>query len=336
MKDINTVFFGSTKNSVIVLERLVTCHLSPVTLRMRAVVTQPPRPVGRKKLITPTPVEVWAKKHNIPVLHFRSNKAKPWEYEDEHVVIQSLSTFKPDLLISASYGQKIPVNKLHPTYGGLNVHPSLLPRWRGGDPVPWAILAGDHQTGVTVVTLSEEFDKGEILAHKKHPIKPDDFATPLRTKLFEIGADLLMLTLPDFLTHKHHKQIQSNMDSTYARRFRRIDGYIPWELLRQAIDQPTSFDLDTMTLPIIQSDLRNIYERQSVSLAEFVSRMYHALTPWPGIWTEVNIKHQGSHVKKRLKILKLHTDHDLLVLDEVQLESKLPMLWNQFNHAFLL
>ncbi len=199
--DINVVFFGSTSDSVIVLDKLYTLTPTPYTLS--AVVTQPPKPVGREQVLTPTPVEIWTKEHTVPVLSFPTKPDKPWEYENEETVIDTLQTLKADLLVSASYGQKIPAATIQDAkFGGLNVHPSLLPRWRGADPVPWAILSGDHQAGVSVVTLAPTFDQGAIIAQKKVPITPEDTSDPFRTRLFTLGADLLIQSLPDYLTAK--------------------------------------------------------------------------------------------------------------------------------------
>lgn len=236
--NMNIIFFGSTSDSVIVLEKLFTCHLSAVTCHLCAVVTQPPTPVGRKQIVTPTPVEVWAKKHMIPFLSFPNNKDKPWLYHDEASVSNSLSTFKPDLLVSACYGQKIPAKTIKEAkFGGLNVHPSLLPRWRGADPVPWTILAGDRQTGVTVITLSEKFDQGKIISQKKIPVLESDYTDPLRTKLFALGADLLIESLPDYVSGKKKGEKQNLEYATYARRFTRDDGFVPWTIVQLAIEE---------------------------------------------------------------------------------------------------
>ena len=144
-------------------------------------------------------MEIWAKDNTIPILTFSSDSTTSSLYENEQTVIDTLAPFKAELLISACYGQKIPNAAITSArHGGLNVHPSLLPRWRGADPVPWAILSGDHQTGVTVVTLSDAFDEGKIIAQKKLPITNKDFSDPLRTKLFTLGAYLLIDSLPTF------------------------------------------------------------------------------------------------------------------------------------------
>jgi len=255
----NIIFFGSTTDSILILEKLKS---------VVAVVTQPARPIGRKQIITPTAVETWAKKQNIPV----------------HVDVRI--PFQADLLISASYGEKIPTKTIADAkYGGLNVHPSLLPRWRGADPVPWAILSGDHQIGVTVVTLSEEFDEGKILAQKKLPITNHDTSGPLRTKLFEIGAELLAEILAKGPPFKGSPQEKS--DTPYAQRFTREDGFEPWGKI---MDPKEAIRID---------------------------RKFRAFTPWPGLWS--------LREKKRLKILACHLSPiPGLILDQVQWEGKKP------------
>lgn len=259
----NIIFFGSTSDSVLVLEKLT---------HVIAVVTQPPRPVGRKHIVTPTPVETWAKEKHIPVLYVPSE----------------LESFKADLLVSASYGEKIPTKTITDAkYGGLNVHPSLLPRWRGADPVPWAILSGDHQIGVTVITLSEDFDEGKIIAQKKLSITAKDTSDPLRTKLFEIGAQLLVEILKSIGDALQGEVLQGVAPTPYARRFTREDGFEPWEKI---IDPNEAIRIE---------------------------RKFRAFHPWPGLWT---IKD-----RKRLKILACHLESDLLVLDQIQWEGKKPL-----------
>ncbi len=303
METIRVLFFGSTEDSVIVLEKLATLH----TCSIAAVVTQPPRPVGRDKTVTPTPVETWAKKHTIAVLTFPTNREKPWLFADEQQVIDTLQPIGADLLISASYGVKIPWHTIQQArFGGINIHPSILPRWRGADPVPWAILSGDHQIGVTIVTLSETFDEGKILAQKKIPLTPDDTSDPLRTKLFTIGADVLNEVLPRYLNGKLKGDTQTTSRLTngrqpYARKFRREDGFEPWEKVYQAIIEGTD--------------------------ADRIERKFRALHPWPGLWSTVS--------GKRLKILALHLHGGTLTLDEVQLEGKTSVPWKQFAQAYL-
>lgn len=305
MQMTNILFFGSTTDSVVVLEKLLT--LSGEIITLSAIVTQPPRPVGREKTITPTPVEVWAKQHGITLLTFESNPEKPWLYADEQLVIDTLQPVAADLVISASYGIKIPTATITAAkFGGINIHPSILPHWRGADPVPWAILSGDHQIGVSIVTLTESFDEGKILAQEKIPITPSDTSDPLRTRLFTMGANLLITILPDYLSGKlkipptHPTQEKL----AYARKFKRDDGFEAWEALLQAVSDGAD--------------------------AERIERKFRALHPWPGIWTKVSTQQE-----KRLKILKLHVNGDKIVIDEVQLEGKNPVSWEQFQKAYL-
>ncbi len=305
----NILFFGSTSDSVIVLEKLSA--LSQVTIA--AVVTQPARPVGRDQTITPTPVETWATEQRIPVLSFASDKTKPWLYENEEQVIDALQPIQPDLVVSASYGQMIPASTIQGArFGGLNVHPSILPRWRGGDPVPWAILSGDHQIGVTVVTLSPMFDAGEIYAQEKIPITPADTSDPLRTKLFGIGADLLCSLLPFYIAGKA-KPISVREEKEkppYAKRLKREDGFEPWEALMAAANEGID--------------------------ADRIERKYRAFHPWPGIWTKITNTHSPKITQEtRLKILTLHLDRDRLIIDQVQMEGKNPVIWEQFCAAYL-
>lgn len=307
------LFFGTTDDSVIVLEKLA----STKNVTIAAVVTQPPRPIGRDQIITPTPVETWAKAHTIAVLSFDSDPEKPWLYKNEQQVIDALQPTTPDVLISASYGQKIPWDTICAApFGGINVHPSILPHWRGADPVPWAIMQGDHQIGVTVVTLSQTFDEGKILAQEKIPLTPEDTSDPLRTKLFTIGADLLADALPLVFTRKIKPKDMHMPDPKppYARKFTRDDGFEPWDRLNQSITEGTD--------------------------ADRIDRKFRALDPWPGVWTKIYISENNetnkTTIEKRLKILKLHLSNRKIIIDEVQLEGKKPTTWEQFNSAYQL
>ncbi|MBI3955872.1 methionyl-tRNA formyltransferase [Candidatus Gottesmanbacteria bacterium] len=300
------IFFGSTFDSVLILEKLRD-HAC-------AVVTQPPRPVGRKQQLTPTPVEMWAKEHAVTTVSFPSNPEKPWLYADEQQVIDTLESLKADLFVSACYGQKIPWETIASArFGGLNVHPSLLPRWRGADPVPWAILSGDRQTGVTIVTLSKEFDEGVVIAQKKVPITDADTSDALRTKLFTLGADLLAEVLPKYLAKQPiHPFTHSPITQLpYARRLTREDGFEPWEAIRKAFADSEE--------------------------AKRIERKFRAFTPWPGLWTKIRIMNHelGIMEEKRLKMLGLSLIAYRLSLDLVQLEGKRPVSWKQFQEGYL-
>jgi methionyl-tRNA formyltransferase len=311
---VRVVFFGSTTDSVIVLDAIHSYANPQCPLLLVGVVTQSPKPVGRDKVLTPTPVATWAESHGISLLTFPPNTEKPWLFADEETVINALESCKADIMISASFGIKIPWTSISGSkHGGLNVHPSILPHWRGADPVPWAIISGDHQIGVTVVTLSETFDNGGIVAQEKIPIREDDTSDPLRTKLFGIGATLLLEALPKYLdgSIKPKSYTTVRPDGTklpYARKLTRDDGFVPFESLMRAFSDKAA--------------------------ATTIDKKFRALMPWPGIWTTVPIKSANGEEPKRLKIIAEHLKGDFLTLDTVQLEGKKPVPWDQFCSAY--
>ena len=337
----NIIFFGSASDSVIVLDTLIhfpssDFPASPADgrLLLSAVVTQPPTPIGRKQVISPTPVEIWAKKHNLPVLSFENDPKKPWLFQNEEDAVNTLSTFKPDLLISACYGVKIPQQILKKAkFKGLNIHPSLLPRWRGADPIPWTIPSGDQQTGVTVVTMSEQFDQGKIIRQKKTQVTDTDLPDPLRKKIFTYGADLLISSLPDYLSGKNKGVNQKSQRATYARKLTRSDGFIPWYHLQTAMEGGD-----------VPREKRNgILTSVLCPLPSAITRAIRALSPWPGVWTLINPTNlpageaglQIRQMKKRLKIIAAHVENNKLILDTVQLEGKNPVTWLKFKKAYL-
>ncbi|OGG29342.1 hypothetical protein A2973_02340 [Candidatus Gottesmanbacteria bacterium RIFCSPLOWO2_01_FULL_49_10] len=337
------LFFGSTADSVIVLRSL--CHNAPITCQ--AVITQPARPVGRRGVVTPTPVEQWAKGEGTSVVTFDSDGDKPWLFANEEDVVNTLQTFKADFLVTACFGQKIPLGLIGSTrFGGLNVHPSLLPHWRGADPVPWAILAGDRETGVTIATLSETFDTGRIIAQKKIAITDTDTSGALRTKLFTLGADLLVAILPTYLStglspSNHHTFKGGTLQGSYARRLTRDDGFLPWELISSAIGGAPAKSMQPYGHIAIIRDFMHNNERwmDETAMAVVIERFIRALSPWPGIWTllrQVRLPagqgYGGQAREKRLKILACHVTPGTqrLTIDSVQLEGKQPVSYVQF------
>lgn len=225
------IFFGSFQNySVQVLEKLR--KIFSVT----AVVTTPSKPAGRHMTLTPTPVAVYARKHNLAL------------YE-----LYELSTLpdipRPDFLVVAGYGKLIPPTWLHfPKNMAINMHPSLLPEYRGAMPAEWALLRAEKETGATLVKMSPEFDKGGIIAQKSIPIEMTDTRETLYSKLYDLGGNLLVETLPEKITVRP----QPTGNFFYARKLTREDGFVPWEEFQH-----------------IQS----------------LDRKFRALTPWPGVWT---------------------------------------------------
>ncbi len=186
-----------------------------------AVVTQPDRPSGRGNKLTPSPVKVVAEKAKLKVLQPETLKSE--------VAVTELAALKPDLIVVAAFGQILRKNVLDlPAHGCLNVHASLLPRWRGAAPVVAAIRAGDVETGITVMLMDEGLDTGPMLVQRSIPSTPQHTGGSLTAELAELGAALLIETLPVWLARGITPQPQDNSLATLAPRLKKEEGEINW------------------------------------------------------------------------------------------------------------
>ncbi|MFD0697165.1 methionyl-tRNA formyltransferase [Paenibacillus sp. GCM10027628] len=186
-----------------------------------AVVTQPDRPKGRKRVLTPPPVKVEAEKHGIPVL-----QPEKLRHADSVEVLRQL---KPDLIVTAAYGQILPKSVLElPEYGCINIHASLLPKYRGGAPIHHAILRGEQVTGVTIMYMAEGLDTGDMISKVEVAIEDTDTTGTMFEKLSIAGADLLKRTLPDLLAGRLQAVAQNEADAVYSPNIRREDELIDW------------------------------------------------------------------------------------------------------------
>ncbi len=165
-----------------------------------AAITAPDKPVGRKQALTPPPIKILAQKNKISVL--QPEKIKTIELE--------IKNLKPDLIIICAYGKIIPQSILDiPKFGSLNVHPSLLPKYRGPSPIQWAILEGEEETGVSIMLVDEKMDHGPIIANLKFKIANLKFTyKELSEKLTELGAQLLIETIPQWINKEIKPKIQ--------------------------------------------------------------------------------------------------------------------------------
>lgn len=172
-----------------------------------AVVTQPDKKVGRKQELQETPVKSKAKEYNIPVLQPISIKES----------IDEVLAFEPDCIITAAYGQIVPEAILnYPTYRCINVHASLLPKYRGGAPIHMAIIEGEAETGITLMYMAKKMDAGDILAQKRLPIALEDTTSDLFVKLEEVGKALIKEALPKLYAGELQPVAQNEADVTYA------------------------------------------------------------------------------------------------------------------------
>ena len=264
------IFFGTPEYVLPVLEILNKYH------QIVGVVTQSPKPVGRDKKITYSAVDTWAHKRHIPIFFDFENLPKA------------------DIGILAAYGKIIPQKILTKfKLGILNIHPSLLPKFRGASPIQFNMIEDPKNIGVTIIKLDDKMDHGPIITNFKDELSSDDTLDSVRTRLFQRAGEVLLNLLLAYKKAKIHLKKQDERKATYTKLIVKDDGKVDLNK-----DDP-----------------------------EKILRMSKAFFPWPGIWTKLK---NG----KRLKILKCHLKDRKLILDEVQLEGKGPVSWNQFRIAY--
>lgn len=195
---------------------------------LAAVYTQPDRPAGRSRVPVPSPVKRAAVRLGLSIRQPRSLRRA----EEQ----ERLRELAPDLLVVAAYGLILPQAVLNiPTYGGLNVHPSLLPRHRGASPVVGALLAGDRETGVSIMLMDAGMDTGPVLTQAVVAIEPGESAQVLTERLAEVGAGLLLETIPRWTSREVEPQPQDDQKATYTRLLTKEDGVIDWSQPADAI-----------------------------------------------------------------------------------------------------
>jgi methionyl-tRNA formyltransferase len=294
--DTKIVFMGSPDFALPILELLADYY--PVV----GVVTQPDRPAGRGRHLKAPPVKRLARKLALPVIQPRRLS--------EAEAMEQLRTWAPDLIVVAAFGQLLRPDVLDlPPHGCLNVHASLLPRWRGAAPINAAILHGDEETGVTIMKMDPGLDSGPIVSQRAIPITPEDTAGSLFDKLAPLGAELLVETLPAYLRGEIEPQPQDDSKATYAPKLSRADGKLDFS-------QP----------------------------AEQLARKVRAFHPWPGTymrWQGERLKihraHAVSATSPGVGVLTAYEDYPavgtpegLLVLDRVQPACKRAMKGDAF------
>ena len=247
----NIIFMGTPDFSTTVLEMLIAEH------NVIAVVTQPDRPVGRKKKMTPPPVKEIAVKHGLPV--YQPEKLTQSEELAQLIALDS------DLIVTAAFGQLLPESLLEaPKLGAINVHASLLPKYRGGAPIHQAIIDGETQTGITIMYMAKKLDAGDIIAQRAIDIEKEDDVGTMHDRLSFLGADLLKETLPAIINGTNNRQPQDDSKATFASNISRDDEKIDWQ-------QP----------------------------AEVIYNHIRGLSPWPVAYTimdDANMKLYAAHI----------------------------------------
>jgi methionyl-tRNA formyltransferase len=295
------IFLGTPEFGAIILEKLSDTPYRPIL-----VITAPDKPKGRKQILTPPPVKIIAQKYKIPLL-------QPKKVVNE---LYRIADIKPDLITVAAYGQILPKKILDiPKYGCLNVHPSLLPRWRGPSPIQYTILAGEKETGVTIILMDEKMDHGPIIAISNLKSQISNLnCEELTEKLANLGADLLIKTIPKWIAGEITPQPQYELKATYSKIIKKEDGRIDWS-----------------------------------KKAEELERQIRAFYPWPGcfcLWDKKQMKILKVEVLKQTDVgpfgvpgktflapddkIAVQTGKDFLVITELQLEGKKPTTAKDF------
>lgn len=289
MKRLRIIFMGTPEFACPTLQSLIDRGED-----LSAVVTQPDRPKGRGQQLAPPPVKVLAQQHGITVL--QPVKVRLPE------VVEQLQALAPDLIVVVAFGQILPKAVLDiPRFGCINIHASLLPRWRGAAPINWCLISGDSETGVTTMQMDVGLDTGDMLVKRAIPIEPEDDARTLHDKLSILGAEALGETLDLLAAGRLVAEKQDDSLTCYAAMLKKEDGELDW----------------TMAAP----DLRN---------------RIRGMNPWPGTFTFLDGKlvkvfkgaegmasgQPGTIIRAGRDGIEVACGSGSLILGELQLEGK--------------
>ncbi len=305
IKNKKIIFIGTSEFGVPTLEKLKENNFNIIK-----VITAPDKASGRKNLLTPSPIKKTAEKLKLSLL----------QPEKINSLSEKLKKLKPDLIILASYGQIIPPQIIKiPPLGILNIHPSLLPKYRGPSPIQTAILNKEKTTGVTIMLIDEKIDHGKIIKQQKLPIKNKNY-TELHDELAKLGAKLLIKTLPNYIFGKLKPKEQNHKKATYTKILTKKDGKINWNRKAQDIDA-----------------------------------LIRAFYPWPGTWSYIKTKQglkkikiikatllnsrkknktPGKIFKTKNKKMAVKCGQGNLILEIVQLEGKKPISGEDFLKGY--
>lgn len=332
---IKILFFGVPEFSAIVLEKMISANYIPA-----AVITSTDKTIGRKQVLTPPPIKQRIMNYKKEI----KNKIKILQSDNVKNLKLEIINLQPDLIILTAYGQIIPKEILEVSkYGCLNVHPSLLPKYRGASPIQTAILNDDNETGITIMLMDEKLDHGSIIASQKLEIKNLKSEIPnkpktiiskityeeLYNRLAEMGGKLLIETIPKWIKGEIKEQTQNHSKATFTKIIKKQDGQIDWQKSAQEIE-----------------------------------RMTRAYSEWPGVYTYLKIP--KNKIFKILKIIKARVvetknkeklgkifliknkvndprkkselavscGQNVLILEEVQLEGKKQMTAQEFLNGY--
>jgi methionyl-tRNA formyltransferase len=302
------VFAGTSSFAKLILEKLIKSKLVIIS----AIITQPDAEKGGKIGVKISPVKELAEKHGLPVL-------QPEKFDQE--AIDQIKKISPDLIIVAAYGKILPEEILKiPDHGCLNIHASLLPKYRGPSPIQNALINGETKTGITIILMDKGIDTGDIIAQEAVDISPEDNSETLHYKLAAIGADILLKTIPMWLNKELKPLKQDHTKATFCQLIEREDGHIVWD-----------------------------------DKADSIHNKFRALLPWPGVFsfwkindallrikfTKISLEKNNPQTSHRLgEVFQLsdkigvQTIEGVIILEELQIEGKKPVPIKDFLNGY--
>ncbi len=319
MRKLNIAFFGTPSFAADVLQMVIEDKNLPVALTF--VVTQPDRKAGRQQILTPTPVKLLAQQHNIPF------------FDDFRLTTLDQRLKEVDLVLLYAFGELIPAQMLKiPRWGFWNIHPSLLPKYRGPSPITYPLLMSDKRTGVSLIEMDERMDHGKIIDQEEYSIVPEDTQELLKFRLSAIGYKLFKKNIQLLIDGALQKKEQDHTKATFTRLLTKKDGFIPFPIIQKIIKDE---ELKSEDIPPIIAEYHKKYPSSTPNLQSPISyhSLFRAFYPWPGIWTMLPI----NGVEKRLKITGMAlTPNRQPQITKVQLEGKKEVDLQTFRSAYPL
>ncbi|MDO8609716.1 MAG: methionyl-tRNA formyltransferase [bacterium] len=351
-------YFGTPDFAAEFLEKILLDTNIPVEIKM--VVTQPDKPVGRKQIITKSPVKIIAEKHNLPVFDEINNECKKLLADVDFALVfaYGFKTLIPEKVL------QLTKHKFGNTNSGfINIHPSLLPKYRGATPIAYPILLGDTETGVSIFVMDEKMDHGPLLIQEKINIPKNALRPEMEQKLsnyaYEVFKKLIMNLSEDIrfgATWEVHSEastpfgaekrdielkIQEHVKATHARFMTKQDGFIPLSVLQKTLNN------EPLTIEEVPAILKEYIEKNNLieNSSKLIFNLFRGLYPWPGIWTQFQLRHLHRNNKlrwldgerlKRLKITEMELFNNKLVIKKVQLEGKNEVDFETFQKAYMI
>lgn len=316
MKKLSLAFFGTPDFAADVLQQILEDADLPVSVKL--VVTQPDRPARREQTLTPTPVKLLAQRHTIPV------------FDNFQLSAFNLQLKEVDLVLLYAFGHIIPADMLKmPRWGFWNIHPSLLPLYRGPSPIVYPLLLGNKKTGTSLIAMDELLDHGQIIDQEESSIEITDSQEILKKRLSYIGYKLFKKNVQLLIDGALHKNEQIHSKATYTRLLTKKDGHIPFVIVQKIIQDETLVENE---IPLLITEYCDKYPSLIPDLQASISyyNLFRALSPWPGLWTRAPINGE----EKRLKITGMELKEGKPIITRVQLEGKKEVTLSTFLSAY--